>query len=150
MGICAGAYFAGNYVDFAQGTDIEVLGNRELGFFPGAVIGPNLAPFDYTCASGARAAKVGNSTVYYNGGGYFAGADGIAGVEVLGRYEDGKAAIVSCRVGLGRAILSGVHFEYDPELLCLEDPQHREILPELRAGNRERIELIKWLLNLKA
>jgi len=85
LGICAGSYYAGAYVEFAIGTPFEVLGDRELAFFSGIVRGPFLAPYDYKSESGARSANITwkdplefqkNTlfTVYYNGGGYFVDA----------------------------------------------------------------------------
>lgn len=114
FGICAGGYYGGSFVDFAKGTLIEVQEERELGFFPGSVRGPHLAPYEYGSESGALDVLVtwegGSELVYYNGGGYFVGANR----GVLATYPDGKAAIVSCSVGKGKAILSGVHYEYYP------------------------------------
>ncbi len=46
IGICAGAYYAGERVEFALNTSQEVNQERELQFFPGIVRGPILAPFD--------------------------------------------------------------------------------------------------------
>ena len=34
-------------------------------------------------------------------------------VKVLATYEDGRDALIECQIEKGRAILSGVHFEYD-------------------------------------
>ena len=127
LGICAGSYYAGNFVEFALGTPLEVKGVRELAFFPGTVKGPILAPYDYETSSGVRAAKISwkggapfktNSTfvVYYNGGGYFAEAAREEHTKILASYSLGNdfPAIIEIQVGKGKAILSGVHFEYDP------------------------------------
>ena len=58
LGICAGAYYASSYVEFDKAGVYEVLGERELKFFPGKSIGPVLAKFDYFTRSGARAAEI--------------------------------------------------------------------------------------------
>lgn len=151
LGLCAGGYYAGAFVDFAKNTDLEVQGERELAFFPGIVRGPVLAPFDYRTESGARAAKlygVVNTTVYYNGGGYFVDALAKDNVQVLAWYdlEEKNAAIIECQVGLGKAILSGVHFEYDPNLLDRKDSYLSLLIPTLICQNDKRLELVSYIL----
>jgi biotin--protein ligase len=156
LGICAGAYFGGSKVEFALGEPLEVKGERELGFFPGVVRGPHLAPFDYESQSGARAARLFVSgerdepVVYFNGGGYFDDADAYSDVEVLAWYdaEHKYAAIVRRKIGKGVAVLSGVHFEYDPELLDPTDPYLAEILFQLREGDAARRRFSQRLLNM--
>ena len=39
LGLCAGAYYACNRVEFEQGSPMEVQGDRELQFFPGIARG---------------------------------------------------------------------------------------------------------------
>jgi glutamine amidotransferase-like uncharacterized protein len=39
LGLCAGAYYACSRVEFEPGGPLEVVGNRELGFFPGVAAG---------------------------------------------------------------------------------------------------------------
>lgn len=159
LGICAGGYYGGDFVDFARDTDLEVLGERELSFFPGIVRGPILAPYDYKSESGARAAKLIwkdplefqiNScfTVYYNGGGAFVEADNKNQTTILARYaiEGCEAAIIECQVGSGKAILSGVHFEYDTNLMDADDQYLKEIIPTLKNVNSQRIQLIRHIL----
>jgi biotin--protein ligase len=165
LGICAGGYYGGQFVDFAKGSDLEVQGKRELAFFPGTVRGPILAPYDYRSESSARAAKIvwknfsgfqknTSFTLYCNGGGYFVNADVTNNTTHLASYDaKGQvAAIVECQVGLGRAILSGVHFEYDPNLLDTEDEHLQKIIPDFKRENSKRIQLVQYLLmrlNLK-
>lgn len=159
LGICAGSYYGGGFVDFAKGTNIEVQGERELCFFPGIVKGPFLAPYDYKSEAGTRIANLSwkglskfekNSifSVYCNGGGYFVDAKNQENIEVLASYDpDGEfAALVMCRIGKGKAILSGPHFEYDPELLDHSDEYLQQIIPELKNGNEKRKELIQYLI----
>lgn len=157
LGICAGAYYAGNAVDFASDTELEVKGSRELSFFPGIVRGPFLAPYDYRTNSGSRAAEVFSSealglectsfTVFYNGGGTFVNAQNIENMTILAYYEDRiNSAIVECLCGKGKAILSGVHFEYDPATLDQQDEYYCKIIPILEKKERDRIILISNLL----
>lgn len=159
LGICAGSYYSGAYVDFGKGTPLEVQGDRELSLFPGIVRGPALAAYDYQNESGARAATItwkdtsglqkGDLfTVYYNGGGYFVDASTKDRTTVLASYEgEGEfPAIIECRVGAGKAILSGVHFEYDPELMDAHDSHLQHIIPKLNNKNSKRIELVEHLL----
>ena len=144
FGICAGSYYAGSTVEFAAGTSMEIIGQRELGFFPGTVRGPILAPYDYFSAKGARAANIvadGESyVVYYNGGGYFVNADQKENTEVIATYESGEAAIVACRVGRGVAVLSAVHCEYASDQLPVDDS--KSLKPDLEKSDCERLRLI--------
>lgn len=43
VGICAGSYYGGAFCEFDRNGPLQVLGSRELGFFPGTVRGPVLA-----------------------------------------------------------------------------------------------------------
>ena len=101
LGICAGSYYGSAYVEFDKGGELEVLGERELAFFPGKEIGPILAKYDYKNNSGARAANiklaldaVKESIVYYNGGGYFENAANYDKVSVVGYYQNHLPAII--------------------------------------------------------
>ncbi|HCR37253.1 MAG TPA: biofilm PGA synthesis protein PgaB [Opitutae bacterium] len=168
LGICAGSYYAGERIEFARGEPIEVIGDRELAFFPGLVRGPILAPFVYGSHAGVRAAElewaVGSSdltqrvSILYNGGGYFVDAELAPNTQVLLCYVDqsynedccqsvkGEAAIIQCEVGKGIAILSAVHPEFNPYQLSAEDPFLSPLLSCLCASNHGRIELLKQLL----
>lgn len=160
LGICAGSYYAGNFVDFALGTDMEVQGERKLSFFPGIVRGPILAPYDYLSNSGAVAAKLQwadskglqageEVAVFYNGGGYFVDASKHSQITTLAYYDEGYSlpAIIECSVGMGKAILSGPHFEYDPSTLDAKDCHLEKLLPELIKDNESRIALLEHLLS---
>jgi len=136
IGFCAGGYYGCKMVEFEVGNGkMEVVGSRELQFFPGACRGAAFAGFQYASEEGARAPKIkiesealGDNELegfnsYYNGGGLFVDAGKYAGrgVEVLARYEEkeklsvegGDAAVVYCKIGNGGAILTGPHPEYD-------------------------------------
>jgi len=137
LGLCAGGYYGTNRCEFEVGDQaLEVIGARELAFFPGTCRGAAFKGFRYASEIGARAAKLslnldalpGSENLtpsvccYYNGGGVFVDAEGMAGaeVEVLASYEDdvalgadsGKAGVVYCKAGNGAAILTGPHPEY--------------------------------------
>lgn len=59
LGICAGGYYGCSFVQFAEGDpDFEVLGARELSFFPGVAQGPVFPNFSYTSNEGALAAGI--------------------------------------------------------------------------------------------
>jgi biotin--protein ligase len=132
IGFCAGGYFASRRCEFEVGNGrLEVVGSRELGFFPGTCRGAAFSGFRYESEDGARAPRVCVAAVeetesfvfrsYFNGGGVFvdAGKYKDKGVEVLATYEDeldvdggmGKAAVVYCKYGDGAAILTGPHPE---------------------------------------
>ncbi|KAM7203652.1 biotin--protein ligase [Naviculisporaceae sp. PSN 640] len=141
IGFCAGAYYASKKCEFEVGNpELEVVGARELGFFPGTCRGGAFKGFRYGEESGARTGwlfvddKVwgirkhpdftGFLASYYNGGGVFLGADTMEakGVEVLAHYNDHveldlpdtelQPAAVYCQVEHGSAILFGTHPEY--------------------------------------
>jgi len=120
LGICAGAYFACDSIEFQKGGALEVLGERYLKFYSGKAIGPALADGAYSYESPIKAllAKVGidedSVYIYYNGGCLFT-EPLPSNSKIIGCYQDlpgSPAAIVSSRVGVGKVVLSGVHFEY--------------------------------------
>lgn len=114
---------------------MEVTGARELEFFPGTCRGSAFPGFQYNSEAGTHAAKLkvvktaftGAGVLpesfhcYFNGGSVFvdAAAQHAQGVEILASYtgelnvqSGGKAAIVCCTVGDGKALLSGPHPEF--------------------------------------
>ncbi|PIS03174.1 MAG: hypothetical protein COT85_03900 [Chlamydiae bacterium CG10_big_fil_rev_8_21_14_0_10_42_34] len=124
LGICAGAYYGCATVDFERGHPLEVYESRELCFFKGSAVGPVYGKgiFDYRSEKGARLAKIGTEVgtfdVYYKGGCTFEGD--LSHVKILARYLDlpnQPPAIIECKVGKGKAILSGVHIEKQPALM---------------------------------
>jgi biotin---protein ligase len=131
LGFCAGGYYGSKRCEFEIGDKyLEVAGSRELGFFPGICRGAAFEGFVYDKEDGARAAGLTieeelpgvteEVKAYCNGGGIFVDGDSMAekGVTVLARFKDkvkvegGDAAAVYCKVGVGAAILTGVHPEY--------------------------------------
>lgn len=121
LGICAGGYFGCREVEFEKGDFLEICEARELGFYPGKAIGPAYGNgvFDYQSNRGARDTEIqwerGLCKIYFNGGCYFDKTEDHPNVQVIAHYNDlpnNLAAVVHCKVGKGRAILSGVHPEY--------------------------------------
>ncbi|KAI9015180.1 biotin-protein ligase [Gaertneriomyces semiglobifer] len=171
LGICAGAYFACRRVEFEKGrTSYEVIGDRELGFWPGSGVGSVGKGFVYGTEKGTEALKIsiGNQLqgvegmeldVYVNGGPWF---DVVAGdqmkpnLDVLAWYQNlpwpGKApevpkpAIVECRIGNGVAVLTGPHVEYSAAAMNHSDPDLAPIIPVLTASEADRVKLVKSIL----
>lgn len=155
LGFCAGAYYGSKQVKFSMGTPLEVVGERELAFFPGIAEGPTLKPYDYKTNSGAAAALLkwtGSQQpviTYFNGGCHFVDAHTYPGVTVLANYATHPplAAIVEIAVGRGRVILSGAHCEFAPELLDTTDKYLVPIHEELFAKDSGRLALMTYILN---
>lgn len=135
LGLCAGGYYGCSRCEFEEGKKgMEVVGDRELAFFPGTCRGLAFPGFVYASEAGTRAVgvkvnpdsfagdKVNDFKTYYNGGGVFVDAAKFKdrGVETLATYTDnlavdsgeGGAAIVLCKVGEGKVVLTGPHPEY--------------------------------------
>ncbi|KAG2173767.1 hypothetical protein INT43_005187 [Umbelopsis isabellina] len=174
-GICAGAYFACQEIEFEKGRGVmEVIGKRELAFYPGLSRGTMFPGFIYNSERGARATNLAvekdkfvdlyadNSSVpsqintYYNGGGYFAHAEKYSNVEVLARYtekglcedENYPAAVVHCHVGIGHALLVGSHPEYDVAKLdqYYKDYEGTDLIKNLMLAEPSRKQFLRALL----
>jgi biotin--protein ligase len=137
LGFCAGGYYGSKKCEFeVDDPKMAVVGERELGFFPGICRGLAFEGFVYNSEKGARAAdiKIEKSAFveesegladtfksYYNGGGVFVDAKKWEdrGVEILASYTEdlhvdsgeGKAAVVYRKVGEGHTVLTGPHPE---------------------------------------
>ena len=136
LGFCAGAYYGSQRCEFEKGKkSMEVVGDRELAFYPGTCRGLAYPGFVYGSEAGARAVginvqreafKEGSAPdtfrSYYNGGGVFVDAPKFRdrGVEILSNYTqkpdvnsgEGAAAVVYCKIEEGAAILACPHPEY--------------------------------------
>jgi glutamine amidotransferase-like uncharacterized protein len=161
LGICAGAYYASSEVEFELGGSLEVIGTRELGFFPAKTIGPALSHFSYNSNEGVSAAIISFNfsimkmhttqlvKLYHHGGGFFENASVFSNVKVLASYiipdRDQLPAIILVEYGKGKVLLSGVHFEIDPSHLNTEDPYLENIIPELNISNNARENMIDYL-----
>lgn len=136
FGLCAGAYYASAVIEFARDGPHQIVEGRELAFFPGKAIGPAYGSelFCYNSERGARPAwiewgELGSGHFYYNGGCYFEMPDNYPNVKVIGRYADisGRpAAALLCKVGKGKALLSGIHPEYSLPSLAIRFSQRDE------------------------
>ncbi|OBZ85673.1 Biotin--protein ligase [Choanephora cucurbitarum] len=147
LGFCAGAYYASHDIEFEKGSPLQVIGQRELAFFPGTSRGTMYPGFVYNSEKGARAVSVktedGLLKSYYNGGGYFVDAHTFDQVKVVCTYQDpglsgdevDSAAGVECQVGKGSALLFGIHPEYNIHLVDLSDNDHQaDIIRDLSAS----------------
>ncbi|KAI5794409.1 biotin-protein ligase [Peziza echinospora] len=169
LGFCAGGYFGTARVEFAVGDPkMEVLGNRELSFFPGPCRGPAFNGFRYASEVGARASvlKVEKQAFvdsaegdipehfrsYFNGGGVFVDADSLGeNVEVLARYTEdldvdgGDAAVVFIKVGDGRVILTGPHPEFAGVNLDknLGDRRYSEVVDAIIADHNQQVKFLQ-------
>lgn len=143
LGFCAGGYYGSSRCEFEVGDKkMQVIGERELAFFPDTCRGCAFSGFVYSSEAGARAAELkvtktaftendANGSIlpdtfhsYYNGGGVFVDAESYAdqGVEVLASYTEelavdpgnGAAAVIYRKVGEGAVILTGPHPEFVP------------------------------------
>ena len=141
LGFCAGGYYGSKRCEFEVGKGkMEVVGDRELAFFPDVCRGLAYPGFVYNSEAGARAINLRMNKealadsqhdlescfkCYYNGGGVFVNGEKYAdrGVEVLASYTDslsvdsgkGSAAIIYSKVGEGNVVLTGPH----PELVSM-------------------------------
>lgn len=157
LGICAGAYFACKSFSFEKGFPLEMVGERELKFYEGHAEGPILSygTYDYDSFQGAKAAGISYRSIqeilplYYHGGCGFKGTDQFSQVEVLAVYEELKEkhpAIISCSVGEGVAILSGVHFEISSSHLNSQDVHLNPIIKRLATGEKNRLKVCEDII----
>ena len=161
LGICAGAYFGCEQIEFEKGGPLEVIGKRELCFFPGKAIGPayGLNKFSYLEESGACIAPLNfaskspsyEAKIYFNGGCLFELPKENPSIKPIACYSDlpnQPHAIIQCHIGNGLALLSGVH----PEFSALhEEAKHRmtpSIYNELLENEKMRSSLFSDLINI--
>lgn len=132
LGLCAGAYYACARVEFEPGTALEVVGDRELAFFPGVAIGSLYSGFTYQSEHGAHVVPLKYSSNnnngsddatwidcvdYINGGPKFAPYNNTNAslYETLAVYPEKSNALaaVRCTVRKGIAVLCATHPELD-------------------------------------
>ncbi|EED18545.1 biotin apo-protein ligase, putative [Talaromyces stipitatus ATCC 10500] len=172
LGFCAGGYYGSKRCEFEVGNQkLQVIGERELAFFPGICRGCAFEGFVYHSEAGARAAEVRVSKsvfvegrvperfhCYYNGGGVFVDAESYAdqGVEVLASYTEelsvdsgkGAAAVVYRKVGEGAVILTGPHPEFAAINLdkSAGGPEYAKVIDQLAADDTARTDFLKACL----
>jgi len=154
LGICAGGYFGCDRIEFEKGETIEVCASRSLKFFPGVAKGPAYGNnrYSYESAQGAEAAPISWGDefchVYFNGGCLFdAQNSALCEMKILSSYLDLSApAIIQIPHGDGRAILSGVHFEYQAVLFSSEDPYLAKISPLLMNAEVKRRKIFREII----
>ncbi|OKL61975.1 hypothetical protein UA08_02569 [Talaromyces atroroseus] len=172
LGFCAGGYYGSQRCEFEVGDKkMQVVGERELAFFPDTCRGCAFAGFVYHSEAGARAAelKVSKSAFssdavpdsfhsYYNGGGVFVDAEAYAdqGVEVLASYTEelsvnpgkGAAAVIYRQVGEGSVVLTGPHPEFAAINLdkSAGGPEYEKVIEQLAADDKMRMDFLKACL----
>jgi biotin--protein ligase len=137
LGVCAGAYFASSHIEFEKGTPLEIIAERDLKFYKGVAKGPILGSghFAYHHGGGILYPKIQFLEtglvlpVYYNGGCGFPGAERIPKTKVHALFPNTVPAVIECKVGKGKAILTGVH----PEMMKSHKEQRvmKEIFEQL-------------------
>jgi glutamine amidotransferase-like uncharacterized protein len=151
IGICAGAYLAARWVDF-QSEQLTLRKKRPLSFYPGIHKGPSTGVYSSEDNSGFRCVDVlvhdTKLSAYLNGGGVFVGPEKHKNVRILGRYETGEVCAVECAYGKGKAFLSAVHIEYQPQLMLEDEHIKREDIERLKLCNVERFDIWRKILNL--
>ncbi|KAL8912751.1 MAG: hypothetical protein Q9171_002290 [Xanthocarpia ochracea] len=172
LGFCAGGYYGSKRCEFEVGKkSMEVVGNRELAFFPGTCRGCAFPGFVYHSEEGARAVQLRTSKdalskgsvpdvfrSYYNGGGVFVDAPKFKqhGVEVLASFTEeldvdsgeGCASVVYCKVGDGAAVLTSTHPEFAASNLdpTVNIPGYDEIVRVLKEDDLQRTDFLKACL----
>ncbi|EON67818.1 biotin-[acetyl-CoA-carboxylase] ligase [Coniosporium apollinis CBS 100218] len=174
LGFCSGGYYGSKRCEFEVGDPkMEVVGERELAFFPGVCRGLAFPGFLYHSEAGARAAelRVNRANLpaspgtlpetfrsYYNGGGVFVDAEKYAdrGVEILASYTEElrvdagpeKAAVVYRKVGDGGVILTGPHPEFAAVNLSKQDngPEYAKVVDAVAADEKPRTDFLKACL----
>ncbi|KAF1814851.1 class II aaRS and biotin synthetase [Eremomyces bilateralis CBS 781.70] len=173
LGFCAGGYYGSKRCEFEVGSKrMEVIGDRELAFFPGICRGLAFPGFVYNSEAGARAVELSvNSEAlgsdsglsktfrsYYNGGGVFVDAQELVGkgVEVLASYTEplkvdsgeGAAAVIFCKSGSGRIILTGPHPEFAGINLSKRDdlPEYSKAIDAITADDAPRVAFLRACL----
>jgi len=172
LGFCAGGYYGSEKCEFEVGNKfLEVVGRRELAFFPGTCRGCAFKGFHYDSEKGAKAVRLHVRkdafkgagivpevvTTYYNGGGVFVDVKvPHKDVEILASYEDKldvdgggeNAAVIHCKVGEGSAILTGPHPEFAAANLHAQHDieGYDELIATLRAHDGDRVSFLKACL----
>ncbi|MBI2743345.1 MAG: hypothetical protein HYX48_05455 [Chlamydiales bacterium] len=155
LGLCAGAYFASESIEFEKGGRLQVCGRRSLELYPGIAVGPAYGPgkYSYENDQGVEAAHISwgdeECFAYFNGGCYFESPHQFSNVRILSSYlnlEERPAAMIECKVGNGRALLSGVHIEFNSALLGRGSRYFERVYPLLEKAENKRREIFQEVL----
>lgn len=158
LGICAGAYYLGKRVEFnPSNPNYAVNENRELGFYPSTIKGPALGDYNPSSDLGVRAAETTREEtkdtfkVYYNGGGYFVPLNtkiNRQNIKIVATYKKNqKPAILKLSLGEGKILLSGVHFEYNPNEFFPKTKKEKSVQEELLKDEEKRLDFLKEIIN---
>lgn len=118
FGICAGAYFGASQSEFNLLGKSPIIKERPLQFFSGRAFGPLLPTENHLAPEAALAISIDlpskSGLCYYQGGCGFAISENSPTTKILGKYSNPilGAAIISCQVGAGIAVLCGPHPEF--------------------------------------
>jgi glutamine amidotransferase-like uncharacterized protein len=153
IGICAGAYFAADSIEFDLNGPLEVKGERFLKLFRGKCIGP-MNNFEYNNENGAVAVELDIPSypdgyfAYLNGGGYFEGHE--ENYEIVAKYKsNSKPSIIKGKFGSGDVLLSGVHIEFNPNHLDLQnDNIALNVQPKITDRNEQVYRLMRQLISI--
>ncbi len=135
LGICAGAYYACRRIEWAMDhPQDKIAQTRELNFFKGTARGPLhplMESYERNWTGVADLATIdGPASAIYIAGPSFH-ADPGSDHDTVAAYDlpDAPEAIVSIRVGAGRALLCGPHIEYTPDLYRASLYGHKNSTP---------------------
>ncbi|KAI5288839.1 biotin holocarboxylase synthetase [Ascosphaera aggregata] len=168
LGLCAGGYYASARCEFeVDDPELKVVGDRELGFFPGVCRGSAFKGFKYASIAGARAVRIAvNSKVlqcaggggeagstptesfrtYYNGGGVFVDALRLSqniSLEVIATYDDGELDVDG---GCGKAAVVFRRFGHGSVILSAVHPEYDPSNIDLNQGGPKYADLVGELV----
>eukprot|EP00474_Spongospora_subterranea_P000607 CRZ01065.1 hypothetical protein [Spongospora subterranea] len=152
IGIGAGAYFASNSIDFQKDSMQKIVEPRELKLINGKAVNA-FTEYEYDNRVGARTPQVhptwddDRTFVFYcHGGSVFELDPEDKNMTVLAELDDGRPVIVLGKVGAGKALVSGVHFEYDPKSVFFHETKHEDVVKVLHQNEHQRAGFIRKLL----
>ncbi len=112
LGICAGGFLAAKTLRWESESfpyPLELFDGVAEGSIPQIAKWPASASVAMTVVDDCpRFRLLGKQAIYYQGGGRFVGG---TNVNVIATYPDKTAAVIERKVGSGRVVLSGGHFE---------------------------------------
>lgn len=156
LGICAGAYFAAATSTFQLGGQNQITKTRPLAFYQGCATGPLFTTENHLSPESALAAKIDlfskKGRCYYQGGCAFDIVEDSQTTRILARYRAPYqgSAIISCSVGAGMAVLSGLHPEYswqDTVTTCQTNPAFSKLVKKLIPNESFRQDIWKAMLH---